>query len=155
MKKSLSFLILAMVLALILSSCGKKEMMMPMTMMDGASNALVTLATTGNPKPLQAELGGEIVESTMLMAEAGDLLNLEKDEHLAPKALITPDGEVYAMVAPTITKDNFIFKDTEGNLMRMDVGSNEGHFMPFVVNEIMEDGGTPWYKEFWYWLTGK
>ena len=124
-------------------------------MKDMASDALVTLATTGNPKPLQAELGGEIRDSAPLMAEAGALLDLEKKEHLAPSALVTPDGEVYAMVAPTITQDNFIFKNASGQIMRMDVGANEGHRMPFVVNEIMEDGGTPWYVEFWYWITGQ
>ncbi len=122
---------------------------------DKASAGLITLATTGNPKPLQAELGGEIVDSKGLMAEAGGLLDLGKDEHLAPSALVTPKGETYAMVAPTITKDNFIFKNASGQIMRMDVGSNEGHHMPFVVNEIMEDGGTPWYVEFWYWITGQ
>ena len=123
--------------------------------MDKASPGLITLATTGNPKPLQAELGGEIIDSGDLMGEAAGLLDLGKDEHLAPSALVTPDGETYAMVAPTITKDNFIFKNASGQIMRMDVGSNEGHHMPFVVNEIMEDGGTPWYVEFWYWVTGQ
>lgn len=41
------------------------------------------------------------------------MLNLEKEEHLAPKALVTPTGETNAMVAPTITKDNFILVDSE------------------------------------------
>jgi hypothetical protein len=38
-----------------------------------------------------------------LKTKVGNLLNLEKQEHLAPKALVTPTGETYAMVAPTIT----------------------------------------------------
>ena len=154
MKKILSMTIFALFFGLLLTGCAKK-MMMPDNMTGGASNALVTLATTGNPGPLQKELGGEILSSAMLMSESGALLNLEADEHLAPKALMTPTGEFYAMVAPTITKDNFIYKDAAGNIMRMDVGDNEGHRMPFVVHEIMADGGTPWYKEFWWWLTGQ
>lgn len=118
-----------------------------------ASDALVTLATTGNPEPLQAELGGDITSSEELQGKVGHLLKLDENEHLAPKALITPNGETYAMVAPTITKDNFIFADRMGNVMRMDVGATEGHYKPFVVLTIVEDGGTPWYVELWYWLT--
>ena len=68
-------------------------------------------------------------------------------------ALVTPEGETYAMVAPTITKDNFIFVDSAGEVMRMDVGDTEGHRLPFVVQEIVEDGGTPWYVQFWHWIT--
>ena len=154
MNKKIFFSLIALATALVISSCGAKENHMSKTMMKGASSGLITLATTGNPSRLQGELGGTIIDSTMLMAEAEGLLNREKDEHLAPKALVTPNGDTYAMVAPTITQDNFIFKDAAGNIMRMDVGANEGHHMPFVVNEIMEDGGTPWYKEFWYWLFG-
>jgi hypothetical protein len=114
---------------------------------------LVTLATTGNPEPLQAQLGGTVISSEELQGKVGSLLKLDKSEHLAPKALVTPSGETYAMVAPTITKDNFIFVDAMGKSMRMDVGATEGDFKPFVVQTIVEDGGTPWYVEFWYWLT--
>jgi len=127
---------------------------LPATVMGTASEALVTLATTGNPDPLQAELGGTVMSSEDLQKKVGNLLNLEKQEHLAPKALVTPTGETYAMVAPTITKDNFILVDSEGQARRMDVGDSEGHHMPFVVKEIVEDGGTPWYVEFWHWITG-
>ena len=127
---------------------------MPTSMSGGASDALVTLATTGNPDPLHAELGGKVISSAELQENIGSLLNLEKNEHLAPKALSTPSGETYAMVAPTITKDNFILVDSTGQAMRMDVGFTEGHRMPFVVEEIIEDGGTPWYVEFWYWISG-
>lgn len=126
---------------------------LPVTASGTASEALVTLATTGNPDPLQAELGGDVVPSDELQESASHLLDLTKEEHLAPKALITPNGERYAMVAPTITKDNFIFVDRTGNVMRMDVGKTEGHLKPFVVQTIVEDGGTPWYVELWYWLT--
>jgi len=119
-----------------------------------ASDALVTLATTGNPEPLRLELGGTVISSQELQDKAAGLLNLDKQEHLAPKALVTPDGQTYAMVAPTITKDNFILVDNHGNLMRMDVGNTEGHRMPFVVQNIVEDGGTVWYVELWYWITG-
>ena len=127
---------------------------LPATVMGTASPALITLATTGNPDPLQAELGGTVMSSEDLQMKIGNLLDLEKEEHLAPKALVTPTGETYAMVAPTITKDNFILVDSEGQARRMDVGDSEGHRMPFVVQSIMEDGGTPWYVEFWHWITG-
>ncbi|MGD9852866.1 MAG: hypothetical protein AB7T38_16565 [Nitrospirales bacterium] len=127
---------------------------LPSTVMGKASEALITLATTGNPDPLQAELGGTVISSEDLQRKVGNLLNLEKEEHLAPKALVTPTGETYAMVAPTITKDNFILVDSQGQARRMDVGDSEGHRMPFVVQAIMEDGGTPWYVEFWHWITG-
>jgi hypothetical protein len=127
---------------------------LPATVMGTASEALVTLATTGNPDPLQAELGGTVISSEELQKKVGNLLNLDKQEHLAPKALVTPAGETYAMVAPTITKDNFILVDSQGKARRMDVGDSEGHRMPFVVQTIVEDGGTPWYVEFWHWITG-
>ena len=138
-------------LVLAVSACAAN---MPAAMSGGASDALVTLATTGNPDPLHAELGGKVISSAELQENIGSLLNLEKNEHLAPKALSTPSGETYAMVAPTITKDNFILVDSTGKAMRMDVGFTEGHRMPFVVEEIVEDGGTPWYVEFWYWISG-
>lgn len=80
-------------------------------------------------------------------------MKLQKTEHLAPKALLTPTGDIYAMVAPTITKDNFILADTNGNVFRIDVGDSEGHRMPFVVETVVADGGTPWYVEFWRWIT--
>ncbi len=120
-----------------------------------ASAALIKLATTGNPDDLHEELGGEIISSADLQTQAGHLLDLEQNEHLAPKALVTPDGNTYAMVAPTITQDNFMLLDADGNLMRMDVGATEGNHIPFVVLTIVEDGGTAWYVEFWYWLTSK
>jgi hypothetical protein len=94
------------------------------------------------------------MSSEDLQKKVGNLLDLEKQEHLAPKALVTPTGETYAMVAPTITKDNFILVDSQGHARRMDVGDSEGHRMPFVVQTIVEDGGTPWYVEFWHWITG-
>ena len=81
--------------------------------MGTASDALGTLATTGNPDPLQVELGGTVMSSEDLQMKAGNILNLEKDEHLAPKALVTPTGETYAMVAPTITKNDFILVDSQ------------------------------------------
>lgn len=141
----------AMALALAAPAYADK---LPATVMGKASEALVTLATTGNPDPLQAELGGTVMPSEELQKKVGNLLDLEKQEHLAPKALITPTGETYAMVAPSITKDNFILVDSQGQARRMDVGDSEGHRMPFVVQTIVEDGGTPWYVEFWHWITG-
>ena len=65
-----------------------------------ASAALIILATTGNPVPLQEELGGKIVESSEINAAS----ILTGEEHLAPKALLLDDGTLVAMVAPTITK---------------------------------------------------
>lgn len=126
---------------------------LPASVSGRASDALVTLATTGNPEPLHAELGGTVISSDDLQKKANALMKLQKTEHLAPKALVAPNGDVYAMVAPTITKDNFIVADSQGNVLRVDVGDSEGHRMPFVVETIVEDGGTPWYLEFWRWIT--
>ncbi|GJL65949.1 MAG: hypothetical protein NPIRA05_09200 [Nitrospirales bacterium] len=53
---------------------------------------------------MQAERGGSLISLEDLQKQVGDLLSLEKEEHLAPKALITQTGEAYTMVAPTITK---------------------------------------------------
>ncbi|GJL66756.1 MAG: hypothetical protein NPIRA05_17270 [Nitrospirales bacterium] len=72
------------------------------------------------------------------------MLNQKKEEHLAPKSLVTLSGETYAMVAPTIIKDNIILVHSEGRTRRIDAGDTEGHRMAFVVQKIMEDGGTPW-----------
>lgn len=126
---------------------------LPAALTGKASDALVTLATTGNPDPLHAELGGIVISSEELQKKANASMRLQKTEHLAPKALVAPNGNVYAMVAPTITKDNFILADNQGNVLRVDVGDSEGHRMPFVVETIVEDGGTPWYVEFWRWIT--
>jgi hypothetical protein len=126
---------------------------LPASVSGKASDALVTLATTGNPDPLHAELGGTVISSENLQKQANASMKLQKTEHLAPKALVAPNGDVYAMVAPTITKDNFILADTKGNLLRLDVGDSEGHRMPFVVETVVADGGTPWYVEFWRWIT--
>lgn len=126
---------------------------LPASIAGKASDALVTLATTGNPDPLQAELGGTVISSEDLQNKANAMMKLQKTEHLAPKALVAPNGEVYAMVAPTLTKDNFILADGQGNLLRVDVGDSEGHRMPFVVENVVEDGGTPWYVSFWRWIT--
>jgi len=140
----------AVVLAMAVSSYATDS---PASVAGKASAALVTLATTGNPEPLHAELGGTVISSEDLQKKANALMKLQKTEHLAPKALVAPNGEVYAMVAPTLTKDNFILADGQGNLVRVDVGDSEGHRMPFVVETIVEDGGTPWYVEFWHWIT--
>ncbi len=126
---------------------------LPASVAGRASDALVTLATTGNPEPLHAEIGGTVISSEDLQKKATTLMKLQKTEHLAPKALVAPNGDVYAMVAPTVTKDNFIFADRQGNVLRVDVGDSEGHRIPFVVDTIVEDGGTPWYVEFWRWIT--
>lgn len=142
--------VIAAVLALTMPVCATE---LPTSVTGKASEALVTLATTGNPEPLHAELGGTVISSEDLQRKASVLMKLQKAEHLAPKALVAPNGEVYAMVAPTITKDNFILADTQGNLLRVDVGDSEGHHRPFVVETIVEDGGTPWYVEFWRWIT--
>lgn len=127
---------------------------LPSAVTGTASEALIKLATTGNPDALRTELGGTVISSKELEKKAAGVLELDKKEHLAPKALVTKTGETYAMVAPTITKDNFILLDNQGNLMRMDVGHTEGNNMPFAALNVVEDGGTPWYVEFWYWLKG-
>lgn len=126
---------------------------LPASVTGKASDALVTLATTGNPEPLHTEIGGTVISSEELQKKANASMKLQKMEHLAPKALVAPNGDVYAMVAPTITKDNFILADRQGNVFRVDVGDSEGHRMPFAVETIVADGGTPWYVEFWRWIT--
>lgn len=133
---------------------------LPDTVTGAASAGLTQLATTGNPEGLQRELGGDITSSSVIADTVGQsaldsLLDTVREEHLAPKALIAPSGEIYAMVAPTITKDNFILVTADGKARRMDVGASEGTHRPFQVAEIVGDGGTPWYTEFWYWLTGR
>ena len=156
MKKTILTSIGAITFSLVLAYAATSlATMAPISSSGEASGALVILATTGNPDPLQGELGGTVISSEELQKKIGSLLNLEKSEHLAPKALVTPGGETYAMVAPTITKDNYIYVDSMGKAVRMDVGDSEGHHKPFVVKEIVEDGGTPWYKEFWYWIKSK
>lgn len=132
---------------------------LPSTVTGTASAGLIQLATTGNPEGLHEELGGEVVDSSVIAETAGQdalnaLLMTDMDEHLAPKALVAPSGEIYAMVAPTITKDNFVLVTRGGEAIRMDVGATEGTNQPFQVTEVESDGGTPWYVEFWYWLTG-
>lgn len=126
---------------------------LPATLSGKASDALLALATTGNPDLLHAELGGTVISSEDLQKKANASMRLQKTEHLAPKALVAPNGDIYAMVAPTITKDNFILADSKGNILRVDVGDSEGHRMPFVVETVVADGGTPWYVEFWRWIT--
>ena len=151
-KSALALMIISSgILSGTLTACAAERMAPEMTK-GTASKGLITLATTGKPAALKREIGGKIISSAALQKRAGKVLDLKKDEHLAPKALVLNDGRIYAMVAPTITKDNFIFVDKNNNLMRMDVGFTEGHRKPFVVNEIVGDGGTPWYTEFWYWL---
>jgi len=140
--------------ALVLAMAGPSyPAQLPTPLSGKASDALVTLATTGNPDPLHAELGGTVISSEDLQKKANASMRLQKTEHLAPKALVAPNGDVYAMVAPTITKDNFILADSNGNVLRVDVGDSEGHRMPFVVETVVADGGTPWYVEFWRWIT--
>ena len=115
-----------------------------------ASEGLIQIATTGNPAGLHAEVGGEIVSSDLI--DASSILDLANDEHLAPKA-VSVNGYLIAMVAPTITKDNFVVVTPSGDVVRMDVGATEGTNMPFQVAEIVSDGGTPWYVELWYFIT--
>jgi hypothetical protein len=124
-----------------------------------ASAGLIKLATTGNPEGLHEELGGMIESSGVVVTTVGEatldgLLDTANKEHLAPMALVTPDGEIYAMVAPTITKDNFVLVTADGNVLRMDVGASEGTDRPFRVMKVVSDGGTAWYVEFWHWLVG-
>jgi len=130
---------------------------LPETVRGVASAGLIQIATTGNPEGLQSEIGGEIRESAVVAQTVGQmeldrLLEVSKREHLAPKALVAPTGEIYAMVAPTLTKDNFILVTRDGRVRRMDVGASEGTNRPFQVVQIVGDGGTPWYVEFWNWL---
>ena len=114
-----------------------------------ASAALITLATTGNPVPLQKEMNGQIVDSSRLDVTSV----LQQGEHLAPKALML-DSETYiAMVAPTITKDNFVVV-TRGRPQRLDVGHTEGHHKPFVVKDIdaVKDGGASIFEQIGHWF---
>jgi len=131
---------------------------LPATVTGVASEGLIRLATTGNPEGLQSEIGGRIEDSGIIAQTVGKatldgLLETGQYEHLAPKALVAPTGELYAMVAPTITKDNFILVTADGRALRMDVGASEGTHRPYRVTKVVGDGGTPWYVEFWHWLT--
>ncbi len=143
----------ALALTIILAACASTKVDMPMAK-GTASQALIVLATTGDPVPLRKEIGGQIISSAKLQKRAGPVLDLAKKEHLAPKALVTKDNRIFAMVAPTITKDNFIFVGKDNKLLRMDVGFTEGHKKPFVVTEIVEDGGASYFAQFGHWLRG-
>ena len=48
-------------------------------MADTASDALVTLATTGNPDPLHKELGGTVISSAELQEESWQFAKLGKN----------------------------------------------------------------------------
>lgn len=114
-----------------------------------ASAALITLATTGNPSPLQEELGGTIIESNTIAAESV----LTGEEHLAPDALQLEDGTLIAMVAPTITKDNFVVV-RDGEIQRLDVGFTEGTNTPFLVEDVADvtDGGASIIEQISHWF---
>jgi len=106
-----------------------------------ASAGLIQLATTGNPEGLHKEIGGKITSSEVVATTVGHatldgLLDTANQEHLAPMALVMPSGEIYAMVAPTITKDNFVLITADGIARRMDVGASEGTNRPFEVAMI-------------------
>lgn len=133
---------------------------LPAAVKGKASAGLVQLATTGNPAGFNQEMrGSSIVDSEVVAERAGQgaldaLLKIDEGEGLAPKALVTREGEIYAMIAPRITKDNFVLVNAGGEIFRMDVGSTEGTNLPYRVTKVVSDGGTPWYIELWYWLTG-
>lgn len=114
-----------------------------------ASAALITLATTGNPVPLKNEMGGTIVDSSKLNVSSV----LQSSEHLAPKALMLDDNTYVAMVAPTITKDNFVVVRS-GKPQRLDVGHTEGTHIPFVVSDInaVKDGGASIFEQIGHWF---
>lgn len=114
-----------------------------------ASAALITLATTGNPVPLQQEMGGAIIDSDVINASAV----LNEEEHLAPKALRLKSGDLVAMVAPTITKDNFVVF-SNGAIRRLDVGHTEGTNKPFLVKDIeaVRDGGASIWEQIGHWF---
>lgn len=113
-----------------------------------ASKGLIRLATTGDPRPLQRELGGKLASTDKIAGRVKDLL--QSGEHLAPKYLITPNGDIYAMVAPTITKDHFIFIRGD-SVTRFDVGFTEKTNKPFPVKDIMEDGGASIFEQLGHW----
>ena len=137
MKKSI------LMIALLAACAGIPEM--GKAMQKGkASAGLIRLATTGNPETLHKELGGKIVSSKDIGKKAKSLL--KGKEHLAPKALITPKGDIYAMVAPTITKDHFVYSH-KGTITRMDVGFTEKTNTPFVVTTVTSDGGASIWEQ--------
>ncbi len=143
MKKSLFTLALALV------ACSSIPDMSQAMQSGEASKGLIRLATTGNPATLKKELGGKIVPSADLEKKARGLL--EKKEGLAPTALVTPNGDIYAMVAPVITKDNFIYSH-KGKIIRMDVGFTEKTNKPFVVTTITADGGSSVWEQIGHWF---
>jgi hypothetical protein len=93
---------------------------------------------------------GEIVESVVIfirLKRSCSLLFPERDNWATGS--LTPTQEKYAMVGPSITKDNFILIGSQGH-RRMDVGDSEGQRMSLVVQMIVEDGGTLWHIESGY-----
>ena len=86
MKKLISIITAPIILVLVLAFAAVPGFATstPSSMSGGASDALVTLATTGNPDPLHAELGGTVISSEELQKKVGSLLNLEKNEHKSP-----------------------------------------------------------------------
>ena len=58
-----------------------------------------------------------------------------------------------AMVAPTITKDNFVVSKN-GEVRRLDVGHTEGTNIPFLVEDIsaVEDGGASVIEQIGHWF---
>ena len=61
---------------------------LPATVQGTASAGLIQIATTGNPEGLNAELGGEVADSTVIADTVGQatlngLLDVANDEHLA------------------------------------------------------------------------
>jgi hypothetical protein len=112
------------------------------------SAALITLATTGNPVDLQADLGGEIVENLDTNTSV-----LKEGEHYAPPALVV-NGTTYRMVAPTVATDNFIIQ-TGDLLIRLDAGVSEGDNVLRVVsasstmgNDAHLSGGESFWSRF-------
>ncbi len=82
------------------------------------SEALIILATTGDPSALQSELGGVVVEDLPMSSAV-----LTGGERYAPPALVV-NGTVYRMVHPDKTTDNMVIQT--GNLIvRLDVGHSE------------------------------
>jgi hypothetical protein len=51
---------------------------LPAAIAGRASDALVTLATTGNPEPLHSEIGGTVISSEDLQKKANALMKLQK-----------------------------------------------------------------------------
>ena len=124
-----------------------------------ASDGLVDLAVSGSPGTLSDELDAADIEHTIIgRNDFTDGVGTTtpnstvfitcpsgRAEYLAPRGIELANGTKYAMVEPFCYPDHFIVQFADGRAERWDVGSNEGHRLPFLVTVTTatsgDDGG--------------